>query len=172
MGSTHCFLHPLVYPLSNLEQIYAFLYLVIGGIIGGRSAGVGPIAGLIGGVSTGLVLRRTVSAIQRNQVIAITLGWFVGFSIAFAGIRAGNGLVGLIGMVIGGLVTGLVLRRVNAFTQRKQTVIITIGWVISFLIAALIAVPISRIFGEILAFPIVGAVYGAIGAWVMLRQLK
>jgi len=146
--------------------------LIIGGSIGGPTAGAGLIAGLIGGLSTALILRQPISAIQRNQIIVITLGWLIGFAIAFAGFAVGNGLMGLIGVIIGGLVTGLVLRRVEATSRRKQTAIITGGWVISFLLAVIIAGLMSRIVGPIVAFPIGGAIYGAVGAWVMFRQLN
>ena len=146
--------------------------LLVGGAISGPTAGAGLIAGLIGGVSMALTLRRSISSIQRNQIIAITLGWLIGFSVAFGGFAVGNGLVGLIGVIIGGLVTAITLQRVKVVTQRKQTAIIAVGWAISLIIAIFIAAFSVRIVGEVLAFLIGGAVYGAVGAWIMFRQIS
>ncbi len=144
--------------------------LLIGGII--ATFGAGLVAGAIGGLSTGLVLRRLESFIGWKQLLAVTIGWFVGFGLVFAGIDAQNPCAGLIGIAIGAGVIALVLQRGKVSVRRKEVIIIIVGWIISYLIASIFAAGLAQATAnQAFALMIAGAVFGAIGGGVMFRQL-
>jgi hypothetical protein len=134
----------------------------------------------IGGLITGLVLRRTERSIRWTQIVLIGIGWAIGMSISGGVYDAvGEAIGGGIRGAVGGLITGLVLRQRESSIQWTQILLIGTGWAIGM--------AIGDVFGDIAyealngaiagsigwAIPgaVVGAISGAIGSGVMFWQL-
>ena len=120
---------------------------IIPPIDGGVFAGISWVAAwLLGGLSTGLALRRAVPAIHWKQVLAITLGWAFGGVLVMvlvttgivavweaavaigeiATLAIGGGVIA----IVGGSVTGLVLRWAEPSLRWRQVFSIALGWII------------------------------------------
>ena len=144
--------------------------LLIGAIISSASSASGLLAGVIGGLGTGFILRRVEPALGWKQILVITIGWLFGFGFIFAGISTSNFAAALIGAAVGGVANGFALRRVVSSVRRKQVFMIMLGWLISLIITTIIAVPLSAAL-DVFSLPIDGAIFGAIGGWMMFRSL-
>jgi len=144
--------------------------LLLGSILGRASPGSGLFVGAIGGVATGFILRRVEPAIRWKQILAITIGWIFGFGFVFTGVSAGNFFGAFIGAIIGGLVNGVVLRQAVTSIRWKQAFIVTLGWVVGLVIALIIAVPLAGVL-SFFAVVIAGVLFGAVGGFVVFRQL-
>jgi MFS family permease len=153
----------------------------IGGFIGGLFAGfLGSLIGYaIGGVSTGLVLRRTQAFIQWKQVLIVVIGWAIGAVVGgpFLGptydspylYAIGYAIGGAIAGAIGGVSTGLALRRTQASIQWKQILVMAIGWIIGGIIGGLLAGQFGG--GGYYLWAIGWTIHGAIGGWTTSWQI-
>ncbi|NIO69138.1 MAG: protein kinase [Anaerolineae bacterium] len=139
------------------------------------------VGGAIGGLSTGLALRRTEPPIPWNRVLMIVVGWAIDSAIGWPivwesdDIIVGSIVVFIIG-AIGGLITGLALWWAEPPISWKRVLIVAIGWAIGMVIGlvglVLVVSVISADIGLHVAFAIYGAIAGAIGGGVMFWQLS
>lgn len=144
--------------------------LLLGAAIGSASSGSGLVAGIIGGAGTGFLLRRDGLAIGWKSIVVVTSGWLFGFGFVFAGMSANNVAAALIGVAIGGVVSGVVLQRAVESIRKKQVAMITLGWIIGLIVAVIMAMLLSAV-NNFLALTIAGVIFGAIGGAAMHRYL-
>jgi hypothetical protein len=147
----------------------------------GMAIGVG-----IGGLITGLVLRRTEPPTPWRQVPVVVFGWAIGGAVIWFLWSDPEGGIPLmvpeaIGGLVGGLITALALKWTHPFISWKNVVIVTLGWGLGWLLGG----AIGETIGESLYwewyydgqyYPVVyalsGAIAGATGSWVSLWQFR
>jgi uncharacterized caspase-like protein len=134
------------------------------------------IPGVIGGLTTGLVLQWTEPSMKWKHILLITVSWaFSGVTLAilflFPGIDFVTALLTIVVVsgAVGGLATGLVLQRTDLSIHNKQITGITIGWAIGLFVAFLI---LGSTEASIIGSTISGAFCGAVGGFVMYWQLN
>ncbi len=128
------------------------------------------IAGGIGGLITGLVLRRTDPPISWKQVPVVTLGWAIGWAIARA-ISPSWMTWGLIGGLVGGLITALALKWTHPSIRWKHVAVVTLGWGIGWAVGGAIASSIDTL-DYVVRFVLWGGIAGTVGSWVTFWQLR
>jgi hypothetical protein len=133
----------------------------------------GAVNGIIGGCITGMVLRRIDASFRWKHVSIVSMGW------AFGGVVGGLGRASLsyhifswhirwtigaiLSGIIGGCITGMVLRRIDASFRWQRIGLVSLGWACGGVVGGL-----SRMsLGE---SPLDGAVIGAIGSSIVLWQ--
>jgi hypothetical protein len=131
------------------------------------------VAGGIGGLITGLVLRRTEPPTPWKQVAVVTLGWIISWAIPgllSLSIGIGSVAAGLIGPGI----TALALRWAHPSLQWKQVALVTLGWTIGWVIGWAIGavLPGYNPYLLIFKYALHGGTGAAIGSWAMFRQLR
>jgi hypothetical protein len=153
----------------------------------------GAIVGLIGGVSTGLVLRWAAPALRWGQVLWIALVWCAVWAmgiatVPFTELPFAGGMTailfwaitgGIVGTV-GGLFTGGALRRAHGGQASGFVLLTALGWGLGWAAAELLAEGIVQsgladgIFGPYWMVPgvLLGATGSAIGGGIMLGQLS
>jgi hypothetical protein len=142
----------------GVAELLSFLWVFVGGI---------------GGLITGLVLRRTAHFNRWTQVSLVIvgwfLGWFLGLFIAPSGMLAG-GITGL----VGGSITALALKWRHPLIQWKQVAVVTLGWAVGWAVGGVIAssVNLQSSFGSVVESALWGGIGGAVGSWVMFWQLR
>ncbi len=91
-------------------------------------------------------------------------------------VGANGGALFLLGPALGGLLTGLLMRRAEPKMSRKQVAIIVFGWVLSWFATALVmAIGSGAMAIQLLGVCVViigASLGGAIGSWIMFRQLN
>jgi hypothetical protein len=161
---------------------------------GYRETSVFALAGGVGGLITGLVLRRTDPPTPLKQVPVVTIGWFIGGallsltedsrSLLLANVMFRAAIFGL----VGGLVISLALKWTHTFIQWKDVAVVTLGWVLGWVIGRLVGANMASwtlnvvyqagsfsLPGEIprfIDFALAGGIGGAVGSWVMFRQFR
>jgi hypothetical protein len=101
-----------------------------------------------GGLATSLILRGVWSGLQMKFVWIITFGWLpygITFMLDFS---HNSGFFQIIGLVIVGLITALVFRRVVRAVRVWQVIIITIAWPLGWGVGLLIY---DFIFNQVIA---------------------
>ena len=148
--------------LITCGWIVAYL---VGSLMPGVDDGAWDVMGLIGGVGgliTGLVLRRTEPPSPWKQVPVVTLGWAVGWSI-FG--YVGGPLAGL----VGGTVTALALKWTHPSIQWKHVALVTIGWVSGWAVGWVAG---DSQWWRMPGWVLYVGIGGAVGSWVMFWQLR
>jgi hypothetical protein len=150
--------------LAALSMLYRF---------GITSQSYTYITGGIGGLITGLVLRRTEPPSPWKQVPVVTLGWIIGWAIAEA-VPVAFGIIPAIAGLVGGGITALALKWVHPSLQWKHVALVTLGWVVGWVVGwAIGTVPQGyNPYLLILKYGLYGGISGAIGGWAMFRQLR
>jgi hypothetical protein len=149
---------------------------------------LGGLVGTIGGLITGLVLRRTDPPSPWKQVPVVTLGWAIGLTIARLWPFLLSGpppalwtIIGAISGLVGGLVTALALKWIHPSIQWKHVAIVTLGWMLGWLVGGAIGTILaefnrSSLDGSVsfafLAGALWGGIGGAVGSWVTFWQLR
>jgi hypothetical protein len=138
------------------------------------------IGGSIGGLVTGLALRRRIPTFRVVRILTLAIGW----GVALTGAGLLNAVVQLgvpvdeatIGMAVGGLIAGLAIYWQKWAAHWKRIVVISVGWAAgSFIAGALInqVIPYSSAVNHIVAWAgVFGGAVGAIGGGVMFWQLR
>jgi hypothetical protein len=151
--------------------------------------GYGAIIGIIGGITIGLVLLWSQSAIKLPYVLLFTLIWalslIVGLRIGwhiiqpdFSSQAVSRGvIIGIaIGCILAGFFTALVLRQSGLLIQWSNVFFVTFGWALALLVGiGFIFTALNWNFipmGLILVPIIGGLITGAIGGSVMFGQLR
>ena len=131
------------------------------------------IAGGIGGLIVGLVLRRTEPPTPWKQVPVVTLGCFIGWAIPQV-LPLPYAIVPVVAGLIGGGITALALRWAHPSLQWKHVALVTLGWALGWEIGwAIGAIPQGyNPYLLILKYALYGGTGAAIGSWVMFRQLR
>jgi hypothetical protein len=142
------------------------------------------IAGCVGGLVTGLVLRWRQPASPWKQVAVVTLGWGIGWAIAGA-IRPTWGIAGAIAGLVGGLTTALTLKWTRPSFRWKHIAIVTLGWGIGWAVGGaiqewavggalhqVVVGPIRETDLYLIGWALRAGIGGAIGSWVMFWQLR
>jgi hypothetical protein len=148
------------------------------------------IAGGIGGLITGLVLRRTDPPNPWRKVLVVTAGWAVSWAIVaiatlpkvyeyfrvYGPDRSALGLPGALAGLIGGFITSLALKWAQPSIHWKHVVIMTLGWGIGWAAggawASEIRVTHNWETRLTIGYALWGAIGGAVGGWVMFWQLR
>jgi predicted Ser/Thr protein kinase len=143
--------------------------IVIGLIFSGANPVLGGIVlGALGGLTVGIVWRWIDPSLSRKRRFLLIGFW------ALAGlITSAGGWWVLIGPAVGGFLTSQLMCRAERAMTRWQMLWITLGWVFSWFITALM------IAGGVAANQVVGGVAalcgiplgGALGSWIMFHQL-
>lgn len=131
--------------------------------------------GAIGGLITGLVLRRTDPPSPWKQVPVVTLGWGMGWAIAGA-IRPTWGIAGAIAGLVGGLITALTLKWTQPSIQGKHIALVTLGWGLGWALGGAIHQAVFEAIREtdffFIGWVLRAGIAGIIGSWVMFWQLR
>jgi hypothetical protein len=156
------------------------------------------IAGGIGGLITGLVLRRMDPPSPWRKVLVVTAGWAVGWAIvmiatlskAYAvywlinyGTISSNsyavialGIPGALGGLVGGFITSLALKWAQPSIHWKHVAIMTLGWGLGWAAGGALAGEIRFSYNwEVrlaIGYALWGAIGGAVGGWVTFWQLR
>jgi hypothetical protein len=143
--------------------------IVIGLIFSGANPVLGGmVLGALGGLTVGIVWRWIDPSLSRKRRFLLIGFW------ALAGlITSAGGWWVLIGPAVGGFLTSQLMCRAERAMTRWQMLWITLGWVFSWFITALM------IAGGVAANQVVGGVAalcgiplgGALGSWIMFHQL-
>src|SRR5262249_32484435 len=110
---------------------WSVILLVSGSIARAGGSVIGLLfIGVIGGLINALALQLIHPSITRKQVLLVAGGWAIPFFctllIRGSGMAFGWGTV----WAMAGLITGLVLRRVEPSIQGRQVLLISAGWII------------------------------------------
>jgi hypothetical protein len=151
------------------------------------------IAGGIGGLITGLVLRRTDPPNPWRKVAVVTAGWAISWAISALGVAYRMwlaydilwphhspgipfGLLGAFGGLVGGFITSLALKRAQPSIHWKHVAIMTLGWGLGWAAGAALPgeMPVTNPAETAfyIAYALWGAIGGAVGSWVMFWQLR
>jgi hypothetical protein len=129
------------------------------------------VVGGIGGLITGLVLRRTEPPSPWKQVPVVTIGWIIGMAIMGTLFYANPWLVsGAVGGFIGGLITALALKWAHPSLQWKHVALVTLGWGIGWAVGGAIGSGLQTIY--YLRYVLWGGIGGAVSGWVTFWQLR
>jgi hypothetical protein len=139
------------------------------------------VAGGIGGLITGLALRRTDPPSPWRKVAVVTAGgavsWAIVASTAFRYLYDLKfGIPGVLGGLLGGFITSLALKWAQPSIHWKHVAIMTLGWVIGWAAGGVLASDI-RIMNDwqatfTIAYALWGAIGGAVGGWVTFWQFR
>jgi branched-chain amino acid transport system substrate-binding protein len=154
----------------------AVLITALGAIIGVLlalpfAAGFLPLGSAIGGavvgLSVGLAWRRVDPPVSGGRVLALVGLWALTGGVA---VVTGPGL-----FLIGGLLTGWILRRAQPATTRRDVVIIGLGWGLSWLLGGIIfagatRLPSGPVAAALAAFGV--ALAGALSGWITFGRLR
>jgi branched-chain amino acid transport system substrate-binding protein len=154
----------------------AVLITALGAILGVLlalpfAAGFLPLGSAIGGavvgLSVGLAWRRVEPPVSRGRVLALVGLWALSGGVA---VVTGPGL-----FLVGGLLTGWVLRRAQPATMRRDVVIIGLGWVLSWLLGGVVFAGATRLpsgpaSAVLAAFGV--ALAGALSGWITFGRLR
>jgi hypothetical protein len=141
--------------------------------------------GAIGGLITGLALRRAEPSVRWQHILVITIGWAISMIVSGAISQAlystdSAAINGTIRGAIGGLIIGLVLLQTAFSIHWKQILVMTLGWSAGWTAGQAIGPDLYNTFHDAIAgtnalwlIPggIVGAISAAIGGVVMFWQL-
>jgi predicted Ser/Thr protein kinase len=143
--------------------------VMIGLIFSGANQVLGGIMlGALGGITVGMVWGWIDPSLSRKRRILLTVFWTLAGLITSAG---GWGI--LIGPAVGGFLTSQLMCRAERAMTRWQMLWITLGWVLSWFVAALIivaGVSAGQVLGGaalLCALPL----GGGLGSWIMFHQL-
>jgi len=166
---------PIAVPSRSMRSIILrssigwSIAIVIGLIFAGANPALGGIVlGALGGLTVGIVWRWIDPTLSRKRRFLLIGFWALAGLITSAG---GWGV--LIGPGVGGFLTSQLLCRAERAMTRWQMLWITLGWVLSWFITALM------IAGGAAAGQVVGGVMvlcalplgGGLGSWIMFHQL-
>jgi len=142
-------------------------------VIGLIFSGANPVLGgivlcALGGLTVGIVWRLIDPSLSRKRRFLL-----IGFWVLAGLITSAGGWGVLIGPAVGGFLTSQLMCRAERAMTRWQMLWITLGWVFSWFITALMIV------GGVAANQVVGGVTalcgiplgGALGSWIMFHQL-
>ncbi len=157
-----------------------------------RQTIVSALAGALAGLVTGLALTWTEGSIRIRQVLLLALGWAVGSAgsswisatylpASLREISLGGSLVAAAGGIIGGLTTGLVLRRSGSLLRWGQLIWVILGYAAAWFLASLGSSGLFRTLmarsgalasiGQAIAFGGVAGVVGTSGLYWQLGRL-
>jgi len=162
---------------------WSVILLVSGSIAHAGGSVIGLLfIGVIGGLINALALQLMHPSITRKQVLLVTGGWaipffFCTFPIRGFGMPFGWGSA----WAMAGLITGLVLRRVEPSVQGRQVLLISAGWIIGPIIdnffsgvsmVSFFFYDYSIFYRNGLHLTLSGAFIGAVGGGGMLWQFS
>lgn len=146
-------------PFSIFYRSTIILGLIIGGLLGGTSAGA----------SIALVLLKENAIKSISSFLLLTIGWGIGGSIGFLFYRltdltVGSSVCGL----IGGIVMVLVLWKESILSNKFASIVIPLGLALGFIITWRISFEVSLVIYLVLSWLITGIIM----AWMFLPQIK
>jgi hypothetical protein len=167
-------------------------FLYFGGfdyLAGHMDSPVLALAGGVGGLITGLVLRRTKPPTPWKQISVATVGWVIGALVLSWGANSDLDLVQSIMVLfaifglVGGLITSLGLKWTHPFIQWKSAAIAILGWGIGWAIGGAVGdeVMYTMTTGYMTMdydveraamFALAGGIGGAVGSWVTFSQFR
>jgi serine/threonine protein kinase len=176
-------------PVLWITLAWAIGWLVFGGIsIAIRYTGILGLSVLIlvGGSGTGMVLKNYLPSGRRKLVFWLILSWVIGDAILviFLCIQDTQAFIIIafpIALAIGGLGTGLVLRKKVPRSSWKFLLWLSLGWAISIVISgALLLLLLLNISFEqtssnvyiLIILSVIGAINGLIGGSITIWQLR
>jgi len=139
------------------------------------------VVGGIGGLITGLVLRRTEPRSPWILVPVMTAGWAAAMAIVWwlpaIYTRHPWMLRGAIVGLVGGLITAAGLKWAHSSLGWKQAALVAIGWGVGLAVGGAVAWSLTTLDGRSMViseirYVLWGGIGGAIGGWVMFRQLR
>jgi hypothetical protein len=128
------------------------------------------IAGVIGGLTLGLILKWTEPSIRWMQVLLITFAWAAVLAMTWGYSSLRSIILG----TLGGMMTGLIIRWTNKSLPWKGVMWIAAGWglasfVVYHMLYALVE-SVSTVFEIALLGIASGALFGILGSFVIYRQ--
>lgn len=144
------------------------------------------IAGVISGLTLGLILKWTIPSVRWLQVLLITFAWTAVLALQWGSESPINKFLAsidqptdslIIGMmlgVLGGLVTGLILRWTNKSLPWKSVMWIAAGWGLASFVVDLMLYALHESVSTVSELALLGiasgAVAGILGSFVIYRQ--
>jgi hypothetical protein len=133
--------------------------------------------GLIGGLVTGLVLRRKDPPSPWKQVPAVAVGWGLGWGLGWSVARATVYqwlLSGAVGGLVGGLITALALKWTHPSIRWKHVTLVALGWGIGWAVGGSIgwSIPVTSLLVIVVKYALWAGIGAGAGSWFMFWQLR